>query len=227
MKTSKSLDLNDFLISFLLHVIILFGLSFIIIKQSAPFKEMAVDWLLDVPVVNEIDELASSNGSEPQNITDNTAAAVNQNVQQLPVAEKVAEQVTTAKSIEPPVTRPKSTQNTAPLTGVNSAYLSGIKAGLSLSKTSGNGYELEGNDGSITVLKSVLPNPKINDYGKVTLLFKINNDGTVNSDSVIPLMIDDPIYTSDSIKALVQWTFSFKKHDPDKEYRISFIFKPE
>jgi uncharacterized protein (DUF2225 family) len=78
------------------------------------------------------------------------------------------------------------------------------------------------------VLSKVLPNPTIGDYGKVTLQFKIKRDGTVSAESILPVQMDDARYTEAAINALKLWVFELQgNHNPNKLYKISFVFKPE
>jgi len=108
-----------------------------------------------------------------------------------------------------------------------SSYLEGLKGKLGQGQIGSSGYKLDDDGGNISVIKSVLPNPKISDYGLIRLQFKIKNDGSVDAESVIPVILGDPVYTDASIKALIQWRFSIRRHKIDNTYRISFIFKPE
>jgi hypothetical protein len=228
VKQNKLIAIDSFLISFILHVGLLTTLAFITLKLPRQVSELTVEWLTDTrqEIVQEDfaprGEVQSSDNSQ-SNTADNNVIS-----EQNPAIEKVSAQPTVAKSIEPPLSKPNSNVNSAPVPGVSSTYLSGIKSKLQGSASqSGSGYQLDNADGNIAVLKQVLPKPDINDYGKVTLQFKINRDGTVDSESIFPVQIDDPNYTNESIAALKQWVFSYKSYISSKVYRISFIFKPE
>jgi hypothetical protein len=227
MKISNQISPDSFLISFIFHALILVMLGFITIKQTTNIREMVIDWMTDtIPQVTQ-DSFApvGKEASAPNRLLkESTTPQTNPNAS---VTENVSQNLKVARSIEPPLSRQNSRQNSAPISGTGSAYLSGIKSSINAGHSGSNGYQLEDDNGAISVLKSVLPNPKISDYGKVTLSFKILSDGNVDPESIMPVVIDNPIYTNESIKALKQWQFSIINHISNKVYRISFIFKPE
>jgi hypothetical protein len=229
MRLSKQFPLDSFLISLLIHLLILFLLSFVNLRQSVTIKELVIDWITELtpPVFEENFAPAGSNVSNIRSAREITDPRQTEQVRESPISEDITPDHRVARSIEPPVTRPNANQNTSPSPGVSSSYLSGVMSSISGSQSGNSGFQLEDDDGTITVLKSVLPAPKISDYGKVTLMFKIRPDGSVNAESVVPVIIDDPIYTNESIKALKQWLFSVRNYNSNKAYRISFIFKPE
>jgi len=226
LKLNKYSAFENYLISFLIHLIILLALAFVTIKQSENVKELVIDWLLEAnqPVVQEDFTPAGTpvrdNNRDLTKLKDNTPTAQNPNT------ENKSSVHTVPKSIEPPVTKKVTDKSSAPVSGTNSGYLSGIKTQLSGDQQGNSGFQLDNDDGNITILKSVLPDVKISDYGKITLQFQIRANGTVNAESILPVLLDDPIYTEASIKALKQWLFSVKNYN-NKAYRITFIFKPE
>lgn len=227
MKMSRSFDLDSYLISLIIHVSVLMLLGLITFNIPKHASELMVEWLTeDSPELNQEDFAPPGkvqNNNNTQAIDQNTIASDEKN----PITEKISPIPTSAKSIEPPVYRKPGTVNSAPKAGISSSYLSGIKSNLQGSQQGGNGYQLDNDDGNIIILKQVLPKPAINDFGTVTLQFKIRQDGTVDAESVLPVKIDDPNYTNASIAALKQWVFSYKSYVSSKVYRISFIFKPE
>jgi len=226
MKTNKLQSLDNYLISLLIHAALLLILALISYKQIPPMKDLIIDWITETtPQV--IQEDFAPAGSARNLARSQTQATSNQPVEENPVVERISTDRQVARSIEPPTTRTTSTDNTAPTAGTGSQYLSGVISNLSSGQSGNNGYLLEDDDGNITILKSVIPKPRISDYGRVKLQFRINQDGTVDAQSVIPVIIDDPIYTQESIKALKQWRFSVRSYNREKNYRITFIFKPE
>ncbi len=227
MKLSRPFDLDSYLISLIIHVSIFMLLGLITFNVPKHATELMVEWLTD-----ENPEVIQEDFAPPGEVqTNDNTQALNQNTltndQQNPVTEKISPIPTTAKSIEAPVYRKPGKVNSAPQSGTSSSYLTGVKSQLQGSQQGGNGYQLDNDDGNIIILKQVLPKPTINDYGKVTLQFKIKQNGTVDSESIVPVLIDDPNYTNESIIALRQWLFSYKSYNSSKAYRISFIFNPE
>jgi hypothetical protein len=226
MKSNKQTSLDNYLISFIIHMLILLSLTLINVKSPKKVNELLIDWLSE-PTKEVVQEDFIKSGSEQLTSPAPSAASQQSDVVQNPPANNISNSISTVKSIEPPIARPNSKVNSAPKTGVNSSYLAGLKSNLAGSQTGGGGFQIENDDGNIIILRKVLPHPTINDYGKVTIQFKIKADGTVDATSVIPVLIDDPNYTEESIAALKQWLFSYKSYNSSKAYRISFIFKPE
>lgn len=226
MKINKLQSLDNYLISLLIHAAVLLILALISYKQIPPMKDLIIDWVTEqTPQI--IQEDFAPAGST-RNLAQAPAQAIsNQPVEENPVVERTSAERNVARSIEPPTSRTTSTDNTAPTAGTGSQYLSGVISNLSSGQSGNNGFLLEDDDGNITIIKSVIPKPRISDYGRVKLQFRINQDGSVDAQSVIPVIIDDPIYTQESIKALKQWRFSVRNYNREKNYRITFIFKPE
>lgn len=227
LKLNKYSAFENYLISFLIHLIILLALAFVTLKQSENAKELVVDWLLEENQPELQEDFTPVGSPVRDNARDINKIRDNQPSAEKPLVDNKAPEHTTPKSIEPPVTKKESDVSGAPVSGTNSSYLSGVKTQLSGDQQGNSGYQLDDDDGNITILKSVLPEVKISDYGKITLQFKIRANGTVNSESILPVLLDDPIYTEASIKALKQWLFSVKNYNSNKAYRITFIFKPE
>jgi len=228
MKQNNQFELDSFLISLIIHVGILICFGLISYNVQKKNTELFVEWLTDPKQEVVQEDFAPQGDTQSNDTSESTNPVNNVNSEQIPIAEQIATQPTTAKSIEPPVRRPVSNVNSAPKPGTSSSYLAGIKSNIrGATSQGGSGYQLDNPDGNIVVIKQVLPKPNINDFGKVTLQFKINQDGTVNGESILPVQIDDPNYTNASIAALKQWIFSYKAFISSKVYRISFIFKPE
>jgi len=226
MRTNKLPALDNYFISLVIHVLVLLILALISSKQAPRINELIIDW-----VTQESQEIIQEDfapaGSTQLRSSKTTQTKVTQAIEENPIVQGIAEESKVARSIEPPVVRANANINRAPAEGTGSTYLSGVISNLSSGTSGNNGFLLEDDEGNITVIKSVIPDPPISDYGRVKLQFKIKQDGSVDSQSIIPVIIDDPIYTQESIKALRQWRFSVKSNIRDKAYRITFIFKPE
>lgn len=226
MRINKHYSLDNYLISLLIHAALLLVLGLISFKQAPPISVLVIDWITEEnPAV--VQEDFAPAGSTTSLSQAPSQPIISQAVEKNPIVERTSPDRNVARSIEPPTTRTTSTENTAPTAGTGSQYLSGVISNLSGGQSGNNGFLLEDDDGNITIIKSVIPSPRISDYGRVKLQFRINQDGTVDAQSVIPVIIDDPIYTQESIKALKQWRFSVKSYNLEKKYRITFIFKPE
>ncbi|MFO7660658.1 MAG: hypothetical protein R6V77_07075 [Candidatus Cloacimonadaceae bacterium] len=226
MRISKLHSLDNYLFSLLIHAALLLLLGLVSYKQVSPINELVIDWITEeTPAIVQEDFAPAGSASSLAQAP--SQSIINQAIEQNPVVERTSPDRNVARSIEPPTTRTTSTENTAPTAGTGSQYLSGVISNLSGGQSGNNGFLLEDDDGNITIIKSVIPRPRISDYGRVKLQFRINQDGTVDAQSVIPVIIDDPIYTQESIKALKQWRFSVKSYNREKNYRITFIFKPE
>jgi TonB family protein len=229
MRISKLAGLDNYLISGLIHVIVFLLLSFYTVQQSDKVRELVLELFTpEHPEVVREDFTrvgSSSNAANPTNTAE--GSVLNSSTSGAPYTDKLTPEPKVGSSIEPPVARPNSRLNSSPVSGTSSGYLSGVKTQLGAGGTGSSGFQMEDDGGNISVLKSVIPSPQISDYGTVKLQFKINRDGTVNSESVIPVIIDDPIYNIASIEAIKQWRFSVKNYSGTKAYRITFIFKPE
>jgi len=129
MRSSKILTANDYVISFLIHVIILFVFSFIALKQTDNFRELVIDWVTDINPPQQFQENFLPAGS-PLSNNINQGIKDNQPSEQNPVSEKVSSQYTLAKSIEPPINKPLSSENSSPNPGISSSYISWLKSQL-------------------------------------------------------------------------------------------------
>lgn len=230
MNLSDQKTLNDYLLSLVIHLCILICFTLITFKIPPRINELIIEIVTEPMEEIPEDNFAPAGSETIPNQRTNVVSndIIDEPVEQLPYVDKQAPVTTSSKSIEPPVRKPLSKSSTAPVSGISSTYLSGIKSSLQTGQSGSSGYQLDDNDGSIAVLKSVLPNPAISDYGKVTLQFKIKTDGSVNAESITPVIIStDPNYTNASINALKQWLFTVRKYNSTKLYRISFIFNPE
>lgn len=229
MRLNRFNNYSSYLISILLHVIIFFILSLFTISQSEKVKELALDWITsdEIPVLQEDFTPEGSTGNISEREPGSSGNINGTNSGDNPPAEQRSNLSRTGRSIEPPIVDPNANTSSSLNPGTGSGYLSGVKSRLGSGSSGSSGYQLEDGGGNITVLKSVLPNPPINDYGLVKLQFGIKADGSVKAESIIPVILDDPIYTEASINALKLWKFSVKSQVSSKVYRISFIFKPE
>jgi hypothetical protein len=226
MKSNNQFGIEDFLISFLFHAAILLLFALIMFNIPKEKNQLLVEWLTDVkPELTQ--ENFAPQGVQNEDNSQTQAANTTTDTQQNPVVDNISNQNTVARGIEPPVKRKIGKTNSGPIAGVSSSYLTGVKSSIQSGGQGGNGFQLDNDDGNIVILKQVLPRATIVDYGKVTLQFKIKRDGTVDPESILPVLIDNPSYTNASIVALKQWTFSYKSSYNSKAYRISFIFKPE
>lgn len=226
MRVINRNSLENYLISLLVHMLVLFFLGFVSYKQAPRINELIIDWVTqETPEVVQEDFVPA--GITGLSSSRTAQAQISQAVEESPVVERLTPERTVARSIEPPTLRVTDESYTAPASGTGATYLSGVLSNLSSGQSRSSGFLLEDDDGNISILKSVNPNPPISDYGRVKLQFKIKQDGTVDAQSIVPVIIDNPIYTQESIKALRQWRFSVKSYNRDKAYRITFIFKPE
>lgn len=229
MKFHKSAALESYLISILIHVILILGLSLFTISQSEKIKELDLNWITtDTPdfLQEDFTPLGSA-GSRQIDQTGSSGNLEGSKTGDSPPTENVTAKSRIGRSIEPPVVKSNAETSSSPHSGSGSSYLSGVKTRLGSGSSGSSGYQLDDDGGNISVLKSVLPSPAISDYGLVKLQFRIRSDGNVDPESITPVILDDPIYTEASIKALRQWRFSVKNQISSKTYRISFIFKPE
>jgi hypothetical protein len=229
MKKTKSWSIESYLISIFLHVIIIIGLSLFTISQSEKIKELDLNWITtETPdVVQEDFTPIGSTGSRQDKNVGSSGYFKDYQTGDNPPSDNVSVKTRIGRSIEPPTAKPNAETNSSPQPGSGSSYLSGVKSRLGSGSSGSSGYQLDDDGGNIAVLKSVLPQAAISDYGLVKLQFKIKSDGSVDPESIIPVILDDPIYTEASIKALKMWRFSVKNQISSKSYRISFIFKPE
>lgn len=229
MKTYKAAGIESYLISIVIHVVLILGLSLFTISQSEKIRELDLSWIIsETPTVLQEDFTPrGSAGSKKEAITGSTGNFEGSQTGDSPPTENLTPKPRIGRSIEPPVVKPNSETSSSPNIGTGSSYLSGVKSRLGSGSSGSSGYQLDDDGGNIAVLKSVLPNPVISDYGLVKLQFRIRSDGSVDPESIIPVILDDPIYTEASINALKQWRFSVKNQISSKTYRISFIFKPE
>lgn len=229
MKRSKSSTIENYLLSLAVHCLLLMILTFFTLKQSDVFNELVIDWLTEEPREITSDDFARA-GSPAQSDNRTSESSNRQSIvpiNESPLVQEQSPQASIRRSIEPPTTREIGDIDTAPRAGVSSDYLSGIRDRITSTRSGRSGYDFSDSDGDISILKVVLPNPKINDYGEVRLQFKINKNGSVQSGTVLPLAFDDPLYLNESIKALEQWRFSVRRYVSNKIYRITFRFNPE
>ncbi|HOD17065.1 MAG TPA: TonB family protein [Candidatus Cloacimonadota bacterium] len=228
MKINKINGIDNYLISVLLHLILFFSLGFITIKQSEQAHDLVVELSTPenpVTVRKDFTKFGSATAAIEEDY--DYGSAIISGRSNVPSAENQASETEVGTSIEPPKVKPTARINSSPISGSTSGYLSGVKSQLGIGGTGSSGYQMEDEGGNISVLYSVLPSPQITDYGTVRLQFRIRKDGTVDSDSVVPIILDDPTYTDAAIEALKQWRFSVKNFSGTKTYRITFIFKPE
>jgi len=238
-KALSQLVTNEYLMSFLLHVLLMLLFSLIIIHLPVLPADLTVDWeieqnseLAPLPAVQDLAQ-ATLKTPEAQTLPLHSPDKVKPEIN--PAPQTISPEVNApalqtvnkpVKKIELPELSGTQPANDLPTSGPISKYLSGLKTRLSGKPSSGNNYVFDDVDGQATVLYKVLPNPKITDYGKVTLQFQLKADGSVAAETIIPLQIDGTEYTAESINALKQWRFSVPNFRKDKKYKISFIFNP-
>lgn len=226
--TIDSNRLNDLLISIAFHLIILFTLSLLTIhvkvshKDLTVFMESSFENVIDNSDIAKIGD-SSQKDNAVYNNNDTNKAIDNINA----TNDALSSTYENYKSIEPPVKKVVTNNPNKFIAGLSKSSLSDFSSGSKSSGSGNNGYLLEEDDGTISVIHSILPNPVLNDFGKVTLVFTLNSDGSVKPESIIPTVIDDPNYTRESIVALKQWKFLIRSYNKDKKYRISFIFSPQ
>lgn len=240
-KLFKALIANDWLVSAVLHVFILMIFAGVYFDAPRQAVSSIVEMFIEPNEQFETVPVAPALNPSSTPLQDQPALEPRREVTSVPATVKTVTQPLSSipQQNNSEVTAPKTNTNPVlPPTGGNasldkpagapatSSYLSKLKGRIRDSGNGNNGYELDDGEGSITVLKKVLPDTKISDYGKVTLQFQVDSSGAVRSETILPILVDDASYTRDAVAALKQWQFSLKRYNAKQVYKITFIFKP-
>ncbi len=221
---------ENYLISILLHLILLFVLALAAVPAPEAVRELVIEWFT-TRYPQEIDEdfapQGVSNLSTEKGVSASGPVTAQPNSGPLE-ADEISPVPEVGTSIDQPNLRPSSRINRAPALGSSSSSLAGTSNLSSGGGEGSAGYSLEAGDGDVRVMYKVIPKLGLGDYGEVILTFGIKADGSVNANSVRILRHDmNDTYVNESIKALRQWRFSVNRQNSTKIYRITFRFIPE
>lgn len=223
---------KPWVLSAAIHLFLLLGLALTIVQPKHQIKWHSFEWeqIYSVPL--------------PETRGASKADEIQEDVGVLPVASDELETEESAAPVEAAeplegrselielprlAPRQKTQANTdlpVPTRGVS--HLRDVPLGGSRGQGStkdGFGTDFEGQ--GVNILQRVVPTVDVSKYGTVTMQFRLSSEGRVMPESISVSSFTASEYLQASMKALEQWRFSFLgRYDPNKIYKITFVFNP-
>lgn len=223
---------NPYLISGILHLILLAVFTLITLKPGEAIKWHSFEWeqtytitppqtrgdsrkddkqsqagVLPIPV----DETQMNEDSAPLQIPEPMEA--NSDLIEMP---QHSREKSNSATVKQPV-------NTKGLSYMKNLPQGGRQGEGNSSHGFGSDFEGEG----VNILQRFSPAVEVKSYGTVTMQFRLNSSGRVVSESVSIQAYTASEYINASVKALEKWRFSFTgRYDQHKVYKITFVFNP-
>jgi hypothetical protein len=226
IKASKLIK-NGYLISSLIHLLIILILALIILNPKLPERWHSFEW--ETPSDNAVSNVQSSQGivpNAPREVADIPSPLVTPGEVQNTVPTVVSP---TPRLIDSPLLEaPAVSTSTSDINTQNRRRAATSLRSMGNTVPGGNsGFsaDLEMGSGDAYIIQQPKPMIVPNIDGEVLLEFKLTNRGSVDISSVKVISFSTAGYVEAVQRVLPQWQFGFRgAYQPDKLYRVRCRF---